>query len=87
MDTDEKVEFGGLRSDVRNLIQAVKDLEEKVETKFNGLDSKYVSLPSLQAVKDRVSLLEKMAFGVTAVVVLSVIAAVVALVIRGGAVK
>ena len=78
MEAADRIELAALRADVKNLIATV----DEVKTKLNGFTSSHVSVEGWQALKDRVSLIERITFGAAGIVVISVIGAVIALVIK-----
>lgn len=94
MDSEDKQELAALRADVHHLIQAVEELKQK----FNGhttvesfsalkdrvavIEKINVPIQTFDALQGRVSILEKIAFGAIAFVLLAVLGAVVALVVR-----
>ena len=74
MDAEDRKELAELRADVRHLINKVEEL--------TGRLSSYTPRETWEALRDRVALLEKMCFGAAGVIVLAVVGAVIALVIK-----
>lgn len=78
MDAEDRLELAELRADVKNLITTVNE----VKAKLNSFTTTHVSIEGWTALKDRVALLEKIAFGTIGVVVVAVLGALIALVIK-----
>lgn len=74
MDEADKIQLAELRKDVQTLLRYFDDLSKKFTT--------YATVEALEGVKGKVRVLENITFGAISIVLISIIGAVIALVVK-----
>lgn len=78
MDEADRLQLTGLRADVTHLLETVNE----IKARLNGIGNSHITKEAFEALKDRVQLMEKIVFGALGVVLITVLGAIIALVIR-----
>lgn len=78
MDENDRLQLTALKSDMEHLIKSVDEIKEQIKT----LGNSHITKATFDALRERVNLLEKIVFGGLGVVLITVLGAIIALVIR-----
>jgi len=78
MDGEDRKELIALRFEVTHLIKAVEELTKK----FDGLATMYLTPASVETLRAKVAMLEKVVYSGIAIILMAVLAAVISLVIK-----
>lgn len=78
MDDNDRLQLTALKSDMEHLIKSVDEIKEQIK----ALGNSHITKATFDALRERVNLLEKIVFGGLGVVLITVLGAIIALVIR-----
>lgn len=78
MEEADRLQLTALHTDMAHLLKSVDELKQKIEL----LGTTYITKVAFEALRDRVAMVEKIVFGGLGVVLITVLGAIIALVIR-----